>query len=99
MWGVLVSALHKVSPLGGDPCCSGLVRAPASMDLESEAEEVLFGFLICLGSQFKADLGPPTCAGHSQPVGPRGDVRAGVFIQVLFVSAYSLVEGEPHTLK
>lgn len=75
--GVLVSAFHKVSPLGGDPCCSGLVRAPADMALESEAEEVLFGFLICLGSQFTADSGPPTCAGHSQPVGPGGDVRAG----------------------
>lgn len=69
------------------------------MALESEAEELLFGFLICLGIQFKADSGPQRCAGYGQPVGPGGDIRAEVFIQVLFVSAYSLVEGEPHTLK
>ncbi|CAI9163610.1 unnamed protein product [Rangifer tarandus platyrhynchus] len=54
------------------PCCSGLVQAPASMALESEAEELLFGFLICLGIQFKADSGPQRCAGYGQPVGPGG---------------------------
>lgn len=58
--GGVVSALHKVSPLGDDPCCG----APAGMALESEAEKVQFGFFICLGSQFKADSGPPRCAGH-----------------------------------
>lgn len=95
----MVSALHKVSPLGNDPCCSGLVRVPAGVALESEAEKVLFGFFVCLGSQFNADSGPPRCAGHSQPVAPGGDVKAGVFIQVLFLSTYSLVEGKLHTLK
>lgn len=95
----MVSALHKVSLLGDEPCCSGLVRTPTGVALESEAEKVLFGFFVCLGSQFNADLGPPRCAGHGQPVAPGGDVRAGVFTQMLFVSTYSLVEGEPHTLE
>lgn len=40
----MVSALHKVSLLGDEPCCSGLVRTPAGVALESEAEKVLFGF-------------------------------------------------------